>query len=147
MDSVVEDNQLGMMKYGIGQPVTRSEDPKLLRGEGNYTDDVNLDGQAYGVMVRSPYAHGTLNGIDTAEASAVPGVISILTGADLDAAGLGTMKCGLPLKGRDGSPINYVPRPALATDKVRYVGDPVAIVIAETATQARRRRGRRTAAL
>tara|TARA_R110002126_G_scaffold59416_7_gene155743 strand:+ start:425 stop:2788 length:2364 start_codon:yes stop_codon:yes gene_type:complete len=137
MDSVVEDNQLGMMKYGIGQPVTRSEDPKLLRGEGNYTDDVNLDGQAYGVMVRSPYAHGTLNGIDTAEASAVPGVISILTGADLDAAGLGTMKCGLPLKGRDGSPINYVPRPALATDKVRYVGDPVAIVIAETATQAR----------
>ena len=137
MDSVVEDNQLGMMKYGIGQPVTRSEDPKLLRGEGNYTDDVNLDGQAYGVMVRSPYAHGTLNGIDTAEASAVPGVISILTGADLDAAGLGTMKCGLPLKGRDGSPINYVPRPALATDKVRYVGDPVAIVISETATQAR----------
>ncbi|WP_028465287.1 xanthine dehydrogenase family protein molybdopterin-binding subunit [Nisaea denitrificans] len=137
MDSVVEDNQLGMMKYGIGQPVTRSEDPKLLRGEGNYTDDVNLDGQAYGVMVRSPYAHGTLNGIDTAEASAAPGVIAILTGADLDAAGLSTMKCGLPLKGRDGSPINYVPRPALATDKVRYVGDPVAIVIAETATQAR----------
>ncbi|WP_193171005.1 xanthine dehydrogenase family protein molybdopterin-binding subunit [Nisaea nitritireducens] len=137
MDSVVEDNQLGMMKYGIGQPVTRSEDPKLLRGEGNYTDDVNLDGQAYGVMVRSPYAHGTLNGIDTAEASTAPGVIAILTGADLDAAGLGTMKCGLPLKGRDGSPINYVPRPALATDKVRYVGDPVAIVIAETATQAR----------
>lgn len=137
MDSVVEDNQLGMMKYGIGQPVTRSEDPKLLRGEGNYTDDVNLDGQAYGVMVRSPYAHGTLKGIDTAEASAAPGVIAILTGADLDAAGLGTMKCGLPLKGRDGSPINYVPRPALATDKVRYVGDPVAIVIAETATQAR----------
>lgn len=137
MDSVVEDNQLGMMKYGIGQPVTRSEDPKLLRGEGNYTDDVNLEGQAYGVMVRSHYAHGTLNGIDTAEASAAPGVIAILTGADLDAAGLGTMKCGLPLKGRDGSPINYVPRPALATDKVRYVGDPVAIVIAETATQAR----------
>ena len=137
MDSVVEDNQLGMMKYGIGQPVTRSEDPKLLRGEGNYTDDVNLDGQAYGVMVRSPYAHGTLNGIDTAEASAAPGVIAILTGADLDAAGLGTMKCGLPLKGRDGSPINYVPRPALTTDKVRYVGDPVAIVIAETAVQAR----------
>ncbi|WP_323795246.1 xanthine dehydrogenase family protein molybdopterin-binding subunit [Nisaea sp.] len=137
MDSVVEDNKLGMMKYGIGQPVTRSEDPKLLRGEGNYTDDVNLDGQAYGVMVRSPYAHGTLNGIDTAEASTAPGVIAILTGADLDAAGLGTMKCGLPLKGRDGSPINYVPRPALATDKVRYVGDPVAIVIAETAVQAR----------
>jgi len=137
MDSIVEDNQLGMMKYGIGQPVTRSEDPKLLRGDGNYTDDVNLDGQAYGVMVRSPYAHGTLNGIDTTEASAAPGVIAILTGSDLDAAGLGTMKCGLPLKGRDGSPLQYVPRPALATDKVRYVGDPVAIVIAETALQAR----------
>lgn len=137
MDSVVDDNKLGMMKYGIGQPVTRSEDPKLLRGEGNYTDDVNLDGQAYGVMVRSPYAHGTLNGIDSTEASAAPGVLAILTGEDLDAAGLGTMKCGLPLKGRDGSPIAYVPRPALATDKVRYVGDPVAIVIAETATQAR----------
>lgn len=137
MDSIVEDNHLGMMKYGIGQPVTRSEDPKLLRGDGNYTDDVNLDGQAYGVMVRSPYAHGTLNGIDTAEANAAPGVIAILTGADLDAAGLGTMKCGLPLKSRDGSPLQYVPRPALATDKVRYVGDPVAIVIAETAVQAR----------
>ncbi|MEQ8334280.1 xanthine dehydrogenase family protein molybdopterin-binding subunit [Nisaea sp.] len=137
MDSVVEDNQLGMMKFGIGQPVPRSEDPKLLRGEGNYTDDVNLDGQAYGVMVRSPYAHGTLNGIDTAEASAAPGVITILTGADLDAAGLGSMKCGLPLKSRDGSPISYVPRHALATDRVRFVGDPVAIVIAETALQAR----------
>ena len=137
MDSVVDDNQLGMMKFGIGQPVPRSEDPKLLRGEGNYTDDVNLDCQAYGVMVRSPYAHGTLNGIDSAEARAAPGVIAILTGADLDAAGLGTMKCGLPLKSRDGSPISYVPRHALATDRVRFVGDPVAIVIAETALQAR----------
>lgn len=137
MDSVVDENQLGMMKFGIGQPVPRSEDPKLLRGEGNYTDDVNLEGQAYGVMVRSPYAHGTLNGIDTTEASIAPGVIAILTGEDLDAAGLGTMKCGLPLKSRDGSPINYVPRAALATEKVRYVGDPVAMVIAETATQAR----------
>ena len=77
MDFVVEENQLGMMKYGIGQPVPRSEDPKLLRGEGNYTDDVNLDGQAYGVMVRSHYAHGILNGIDLAEASAAPGVLAI----------------------------------------------------------------------
>ena len=137
MDSVVEENQLGMMKYGIGQPVPRSEDPKLLRGEGIYTDDITLDGQAHGVMVRSHHAHGILNGIDLAEASAAPGVLAILTGADLDAAGLGTMKCSLPLKGRDGSPINYVPRTALATDKVRYVGDPVAIVIAETALQAK----------
>ncbi|WP_193181147.1 xanthine dehydrogenase family protein molybdopterin-binding subunit [Nisaea sediminum] len=137
MDSIVDENRLGTMKFGIGQPVPRSEDPKLLRGEGAYTDDTNLDGQAYGVMVRSPYAHGILNGIETADARAMPGVIAIFTGADLEAAGLGTMKCGLPLKNRDGSPITYVPRAALATDKVRFVGDPVAIVIAETAAQAR----------
>ncbi|WP_420405216.1 xanthine dehydrogenase family protein molybdopterin-binding subunit [Nisaea sp.] len=137
MDSIVDENRLGTMKFGIGQSVPRSEDPRLLRGQGAYTDDINLQGQAYGVMVRSPYAHGTLNGIETAEALAMPGVIAIFTGADLAAAGLGTMKCGLPLKNRDGSPITYVPRAALATDKVRFVGDPVAIVIAETAAQAR----------
>jgi len=137
MDSIVDENRLGTMKFGIGQPVSRSEDPKLLRGQGTYTDDINLEGQAYGVMVRSPYAHGTLNGVETAEALAAPGVIAVFTGADLEAAGLGAMRCGLPLKNRDGSPISYVPRAALATDKVRFVGDPVAIVIAETAAQAR----------
>ncbi|UUX49882.1 xanthine dehydrogenase family protein molybdopterin-binding subunit [Nisaea acidiphila] len=137
MDSIVDENQLGMMKFGVGQPVPRSEDPKLLRGQGNYTDDTNLDGQAYAVMVTSPFAHGVLNGIETADALTASGVIAIFTGKDLEDAGLGTMKCGVPLKNRDGSPITYVPRAALATDKVRFVGDPVAIVIAETHSAAK----------
>ena len=96
------------MKFGIGQPVPRVEDPKLLRGEGRYTDDVDLPGQGYAVMVRSPYAHGVIRGIDTAAAREVPGVVGVWTGADLQAAGFGTMSCVLPLKNRDGSPIRNI---------------------------------------
>ena len=86
-------------------------------------------------MVRSRDAHGIIRGIDTAAAKAMPGVLAVLTGADL--TGYGGLKCLLPLKSRDGSPIQYMPRPALATDKVRFVGDPVACVIAETVAQAK----------
>ncbi|WP_291297384.1 xanthine dehydrogenase family protein molybdopterin-binding subunit [Elioraea sp.] len=125
------------LKFGIGQPVPRNEDPVLLRGEGRYTDDVSLPGQAWCVMVRSPYAHGVIRAIETADAASMPGVLGIYTGADLAAAGYGTMRCVLPLKNADGSPLRNIERPALAMGKVRFVGDPVAFVVAETKTAAR----------
>src|SRR5262249_54561204 len=125
------------LKFGIGQPVPRNEDPALLQGRGRYTDDLTLPGQVWAVMVRSPYAHGVINGIDTAAAREVPGVLGVFTGADLVAAGYGPLRCVLPLKNRDGSPLINIERPSLATDKVRFVGDPVAFVVAETRAAAR----------
>ncbi|MDI3308541.1 MAG: xanthine dehydrogenase family protein molybdopterin-binding subunit [Acetobacteraceae bacterium] len=125
------------LKFGIGQPVPRNEDPILLQGRGRYTDDLALPGQLWCVMVRSPYAHGIIRGIDTSAAKEVPGVLGVYTGADLQSAGFGTMKCGLPLKNRDGTPLRNIERPSLAMDKVRFVGDPVAFVVAETKAAAR----------
>jgi CO/xanthine dehydrogenase Mo-binding subunit len=135
MDDKTTEAALSLTKFGIGQPVPRSEDPRLVRGEGCYTDDTHRTGQTYAVMVRSNVAHGVIRGIDTAAAKAMPGVLAVYTAADL--AGYGPHKCNLPLKNRDGSPIRYTPRPALAADKVRFVGDPVACVIAETLAQAK----------
>src|SRR6266704_2546287 len=89
-----------LQKYGIGQPVPRTEDPILVRGEGRYTDDINLTGQAYAVIVRSRHAHGVIRGIDAAAARAMPGVLAVYTGADLAAAGYGTLKCIVPFKNR-----------------------------------------------
>ena len=126
-----------LLKFGIGQPVPRSEDPVLVRGEGRYTDDFDLPEQAYAWMVRSPVAHGLLNGIDADAARAAPGVLGVWTGADLAAAGYGPLKCAAPLKNRDGSPMLKPARPALAIDKVRWVGDPVAFVVARTAAEAK----------
>jgi len=126
-----------LMKFGIGQSVPRTEDPRLLRGEGRYTDDVNLPGQAYAAIVRSPYAHGILRGIDLSAARRMPGVLGVYTGADLDAAGFGPLKCVISFPNRDGSPMRKPERRALATDRVRFVGDPVAFVVAETPTQAK----------
>ncbi len=128
-------NAWAVQKFGVGQPVPRTEDPKLVRGQGRYADDVSLKGQAYAAMVRSSHAHGVLKGVDTAAARAMPGVLAILTGADL--AGYGTLKCVPPMKNRDGTPMKKPPRPALPVDKVRFVGDPVACVVAETAIQAK----------
>src|SRR5476649_1009487 len=135
MDDRTAQAALSLTKFGIGQPVRRSEDPKLVRGEGRYTDDIGLAGQTYAVMVRSSVAHGVIRGIDTEAAKAMPGVLAVYTAADLTS--YGGLKCNLPLKNRDGSPIHYTPRPALAGDKVRFVGDPVACVIAETIGQAK----------
>jgi carbon-monoxide dehydrogenase large subunit len=136
MDSF-DDTALALTKYGVGQPVSRMEDPTLLRGRGSYTDDQNLPGQAYAVMVRSKHAHGILKGIDSSAAAAMPGVIAILTYADMDAGGFGPMKCGVNFPQRDGSPMKTPPRHSLARDKVRYVGEVIACVIAETAVQAK----------
>ena len=136
MDSF-DDTALALTKFGVGQPVPRMEDPTLLRGQGRYTDDQNLPNQAYAVMVRSKIAHGVLKGIDSKAASAMPGVLAILTYADIAAAGFGPMKCGLNIPQRDGSPMKTPPRHSLAKDRVRYVGEAVACVVAETAVQHR----------
>ncbi|MGA8932298.1 MAG: xanthine dehydrogenase family protein molybdopterin-binding subunit, partial [Pseudolabrys sp.] len=106
-----------------------------VRGEGCYADDFNRPGQIYAVIVRSREAHGILRAISTDAAKAMPGVLGIYTAADLSA--YGPLKCNMPLKSRDGSPIRYTPRTALAGDKVRYVGDPVVCVVAETVAQAK----------
>jgi carbon-monoxide dehydrogenase large subunit len=126
-----------MAKFGLSQSVRRVEDPRLLTGRGRYTDDIAMPGQAHGVVLRSPHAHARIAGLDTAAARVMPGVLAVLTGADLKEAGLGEMPCMIPLKSRDGSPRIDTPRLALATDAVRHVGDPVAFVVADTPQQAR----------
>jgi carbon-monoxide dehydrogenase large subunit len=126
-----------MAKFGLSQSVRRVEDPRLLKGHGRYTDDIGLPGQAHGVVLRSPHAHARIASIDTAGALAVPGVLAVITGADLTAEGIGDVPCMIPLKNRDGSPRADTPHPALAVDTVRYVGDPVAFVVAETPQAAR----------
>ncbi len=128
-------NTFDMDKYGVGQPVRRTEDPVLVQGHGRYTDDVSLPGQAYAVFVRSRNGHGIIKGIDTAAAKAMPGVLGIFTGADLSA--YGTLKCAVPFKNRDGSEMKKPARYSMHTDKVRFVGDPIAVVVAETLAQAK----------
>jgi aerobic carbon-monoxide dehydrogenase large subunit len=124
-------------KFAIGQPVPRSEDPVLLRGEGHYSDDVSLPGQAYAVMVRSHHAHGLIRQIDTAEARAMPGVLAIYTAADLATGGVGPLPARQVMNNRDGKPMLTPTHYALATDKVRHVGEAVAAVIAETVAAAK----------
>lgn len=131
------ENAIALQKYGVGQPVRRKEDDTLVRGKGKYTDDFSLPGQAYAWVVRSSHAHGLIRGIKTAAAKEMPGVLGVWTGADLAAANYNPFTCGMPLKNRDGSPLLQTNRPALVTDKVRYVGDPVAFVVAVTVAQAR----------
>jgi len=126
-----------MSKYGIGQPVLRFEDPRLLRGQGRYINDVNLPGQAYAVFVRSPHAHAKINSIDIEEAKKAPGVAAVLTGHDVVADGLGMPKANMPRKRPDGKPMFAPQRPPLVTDRVRYVGDPVVMVVADTLAQAK----------
>jgi carbon-monoxide dehydrogenase large subunit len=130
-----EPESWALAKFGLGQPVHRLEDPTLLRGQGRYTDDVSLPGQAHAVMVRSRHAHGIIRGIDTAAARAMPGVLAVYTGTDL--SGYGRLKCITNLPNRDGSAMVKPERPALPTDKVRFVGDPIACVVAETLLQAK----------
>ncbi|WP_437375535.1 xanthine dehydrogenase family protein molybdopterin-binding subunit [Inquilinus limosus] len=124
-------------KFGIGQPMRRSEDPRLLKGGGRYTDDVSAPGQAQAYFLRSPFAHAEIRSIDIAAAAAMSGVIGIVTIADLDADGIGELKCYAPVKNSDGSDQVLPPRPILARGRVRHVGEPVALVVAETIEQAK----------
>jgi len=123
-------------KFAVGQSVRRLEDPRLIQGFGRYSDDVNLPHQAYAVVVRSPHAHARIRSVDTANARGAPGVFAVLTGADLATDGLGDLPTDKTRKRRDGSPAFATPRPALVRDRVRHVGDPVALVVAATPDQA-----------
>ncbi len=122
---------------GIGAAVTRKEDGRFLIGKGRYTDDIDQHGQTYAYFLRSPHAHATIDRIDSAAASACPGVVAIFTGAEATPEEVGGLICGWVITGKDGEPHKNPPHPVLATGKVRYVGDPVAVVIAETADQAK----------
>ena len=122
---------------GIGASVRRKEDLRFLSGNGNYTDDINRPGQLYAVMRRSDRPHATIGGIDTAAASKAPGVVAIFTGADMAKEEIGGLPCGWQIHNKDGSPMAEPPHPVMAIGKVRHVGDPVAVVIAETKQQAR----------
>lgn len=126
-----------MTKFGIGQPVTRFEDPRLLRGQGRYVNDVDIPGQAHAVILRSPHAHARIVAVDAGAARALPGVLAVLTEAELAEDALGTMTVNIPRKRPDGSPMFYSPHPGLARGHVHYVGDPVAMVVAETQAVAR----------
>jgi aerobic carbon-monoxide dehydrogenase large subunit len=127
--------RMAVEKFAVGQSVPRKEDPMLLRGQGHYTDDIALPAQAYAVMVRSQNGHGVIRKIDVEAARNMPGVLGVYTSADL--TGYGPLKCIVPFNNRDGSPMKKPLRSALATDKVRYVGDPVAFVVAETVLAAK----------
>ncbi len=124
-------------RFGLGQSVRRVEDRRFLTGEGRYLDDIAFDDQLHARILRSPYAHAEIRSIDAATAAAVPGVVAVLTGAEVAADGLGDIPPGALVTNRDGSS-NYVPsRPALARERVRFVGEPVALVLAESLAAAR----------
>lgn len=129
------------MKFGLGQSALREEDNRFLRGQGRYTDDINLPNQAYSYILRSPYAHALIRAIDTRAARAAPGVLAVYIGEDIAKAGLGDLPCfiakAVPYKRPDGQPIFVPPHPALAIGKVAFAGDCVAFVVAETRELAR----------
>jgi carbon-monoxide dehydrogenase large subunit len=126
-----------MGRFGVGQAVVRVEDERLLTGGGRYTDDAAPQGAAVAVFVRSPHAHAVIRSIDVATARASSGVLAVLTVADLEAAGMGTLPCRAATKHKDGTMMAIPPRPALAKGRVRHVGDPIVCVVATTQAAAR----------
>ena len=126
-----------MASDGIGASVKRKEDYRFITGGGSYTDDIDRPGQVYAYFVRSPHAHARINGIDKSRAAAAPGVLAVFEGADFAAAKWGGLICGWMVKSRDGSDMKAGPHPILAQGKVRYVGDHVALVVAESYHQAK----------
>lgn len=123
-------------QFGISQHVLRREDSRLLTGGGAYTDDSSFEGQAYAAFYRSPAGHAVINAIDISAAAEAPGVLGVYTGEDLRNGGVGDMPNMTPFASYDGTPIHKTPRPALSVGRVRYAGEPIAIVVAETALQA-----------
>lgn len=121
-----------MSNTGIGAPVRRKEDFRFITGQGRYTDDIERPGQTHAYFLRSPHAHATIKKLDVSAALATPGVVGVLTGDDLAKDGVGGLICGWMIHSKDGSPMKAGAHPALAQGKVRYVGDHVAVVIAET---------------
>jgi aerobic carbon-monoxide dehydrogenase large subunit len=125
------------MKFGVGQPIRRLDDVRLLTGKGRYLDDQTLHRQTWCVFVRSPHAHARIRSFATAAASRAPGVVAVFTGTDYADDGIAMPKAAMPRKKRYGSPMFAPQRPAPVIDRARYVGDPVAMVIAETLAQAK----------
>jgi carbon-monoxide dehydrogenase large subunit len=126
-----------MSATGIGAAVRRKEDLRFITGRGHYTDDINRPGQAYAYFLRSPQAHARIRRIDAKAAEASPGVLAVLTGEQLQADKIGNLICGWMIHSKDGSAMKMAPHPALAVGKVCYVGDPVAVIVAETLAQAK----------
>ena len=121
----------------IGTPVRRREDYRFITGQGTYTDDINRPRQLYAYILRSPHASAAINSIDASAAAKAAGVVTVYTGKDMEADGIGGLPCGWLIHSKDGSPMHEPPHPVLASGRVRHVGDPVAVVIAESLGQAR----------
>src|SRR5215469_14233506 len=126
-----------MSVQAIGQPVRREEDLRLLKGKGRYVDDIREPLEACGHVLRSPHAHARIVALDVRQTKAAPGVLAVLTGEDLRRRGLGTLRPGVRRRRRNGAPAFACPQPLLAQDRVRYIGDPVAFIVAETSNQAK----------
>jgi carbon-monoxide dehydrogenase large subunit len=126
-----------MTATGIGAAVRRKEDQRFITGKGHYTDDVSRPGQSFAYFVRSPHAHAKIRNIEVTTAAAMPGVLAALTGKDMADDKIGNLICGWMIHSKDGSPMKMAPHPALAAAKACYVGDPVAVVVAETLAQAK----------
>src|SRR5260370_19268471 len=126
-----------MSVQAIGQPVRREEDLRLLKGRGRYVDDVKETSEARAYVLRSPHAHARIGALDVRLAMTAPGVLAVLTGEDLRRRGLGTLMPGVRRRRRNGAAAFVCPQPLVARDRVRYVGDPVAFVVAETLNQAK----------
>ncbi len=135
MTEMIDPDSLTVLRHAVGQTVGRKEDRRLVSGGGRYTDDVPFEGLAHAVVVRSPVAHGDLAGIDAEAARGMPGVLGVYTAADM--ADYKPLPCPMPFKSRDGTPLIVPERPVLARDRVRFVGEPIALVVAETVEQAR----------
>ena len=127
----------GNMRFGAGQPVKRLEDQRLLTGKGQFIDDKPEEGALWLYVLRSPHAHAKIDAIDTTAARAAPGVLAVLTGEDAAADKIGGLICGWMIHSMDGSPMKAGPHPVLAQEKVRYVGDHVAVVVAESLADAK----------
>src|SRR5260221_1080805 len=121
-----------MSATGIGAAVRRKEAQRFITGKGRYTADTERPGQAYAYFVRSPHAHAKIKKIDSKAAAAMPGVLAVLTGAELAADKIGSLICGWLIHSKDGTPMKMAPHPALAHAKACHIGDPVAVVVAET---------------
>lgn len=126
-----------MNENGIGASVRRKEDHRFITGKGQYTDDISRPGETRAFFLRSPHAHARINKIDVGAAEQMPGVVAVLTGEQLAADKIGNLICGWMIHSKDGSPMKMAPHPAIAAGKVCYVGDPVALVVAETLAQAK----------
>ncbi len=125
------------MKFGVGQSVRRTEDIRFVTGQGQYTDDLRFKREAHSCFHRSPHGHAKVLSVDISAAKAAPGVIAVLTQADVEAAGVGDMPCLAPIPSRDGTSTKESAKHLLANDRVRFAGEAIAMVVAETYAQAK----------